>query len=439
MTVHLANLSSIVLVYALVFARTGAMIMLLPSIGDAGIPSRVRLALALAVSFAMTPVVAHAYPQEMPQSAMAFGLMLAQEVTAGSGRTMSRIIMSALSVAGSVIATQTGLAYAQSVDPSMGEQARLWEISFAAGYGPDLRHRSPIIWPSARSRAATHCCRPARRCPPGDMAELALRLVSGSFGLGFSWPRRSSFSALPSTRDRPSRAHDAAIADVLHRDADQHPIRLPADDAAARLDDDGVPQLLRHEMAEFLVADDRDDKSQQTEEPTQRRLDRRARARRRRQEHRSHDLRRACGRHAGDRHVRASAAESFHGTISRLPRTTRSDAPIRQHHAAVQEPRIHLRGLIAPIRRGSDRHLRSPAICCRASRCFRRPHQAQIFPNCRPERIQAACSVSRTDSNLLKGILKTRLVGTSSGRRSGRCAASWVLAGRIRRPTSHPT
>jgi flagellar biosynthetic protein FliR len=110
MTVHLANLSSIVLVYALVFSRTGAMIMLLPSIGDAGIPSRVRLALALAVSFAMTPVVAHAYPQEMPQSAMAFGLMLAQEVTAGIlVGLMSRIIMSALSVAGSVIAAQTGL------------------------------------------------------------------------------------------------------------------------------------------------------------------------------------------------------------------------------------------------------------------------------------------------------------------------------------------
>ena len=54
------------LIYLLVFARTGSMIMLLPAIGDHGVPPRVRLALALAVSFAMTPAVAHAYPQTAP-------------------------------------------------------------------------------------------------------------------------------------------------------------------------------------------------------------------------------------------------------------------------------------------------------------------------------------------------------------------------------------
>jgi hypothetical protein len=72
-----------VLVYFLVFARTGAMLMLLPPIGEAGVPSRVRLALALAISFAIAPRCAHPIPQEMPQSVMAFGLMLAQEITAG--------------------------------------------------------------------------------------------------------------------------------------------------------------------------------------------------------------------------------------------------------------------------------------------------------------------------------------------------------------------
>ena len=185
MTVHLANLSGMVLVYALVFARTGSMVMLLPAIGEAGIPSRVRLALALAVSFAMTPVVAHLYPQEMPQSVMAFGLMLSQEITAGVlVGLMSRIIMSALSVAGTVIAMQTGLSYAQSIDPSMGEQAAivgnlLSMLGAVLIFATDLHHLA-----IGAIQGSYTLIPPGASLPTGDMAELAVRLVSGSFGLG---------------------------------------------------------------------------------------------------------------------------------------------------------------------------------------------------------------------------------------------------------------
>ncbi len=185
MTVHLANLSGVVLVYALVFARTGSMIMLLPAIGDAGIPSRVRLALALAVSFAMTPVVAHAYPQNVPQSAMAFGMMLMQEVIAGLLiGTMSRIIMSALSVAGAVISMQTGLSYAQSIDPSMGEQAAIMGnflsmLGAVLIFATDLHHLA-----IGAIQGSYTLIPPGAALPTGDMAELAIRLVTGAFGLG---------------------------------------------------------------------------------------------------------------------------------------------------------------------------------------------------------------------------------------------------------------
>jgi flagellar biosynthesis protein FliR len=64
MTIHLANISGLVLVYFLVFARTGAMLMLLPPISQAGIPARVRLVLALAVSVAMAPTVLRDYPSQ---------------------------------------------------------------------------------------------------------------------------------------------------------------------------------------------------------------------------------------------------------------------------------------------------------------------------------------------------------------------------------------
>ena len=123
MHIHLPALSGSILTYLLVFARTGSIMMLLPALGEGGIPSRVRLVLALAVTVAMTPVVQSHYPAVAPTNTLQLGLLIAQEVTAGiliGG--MSRIIMSSLQVAGLLIATQTGLAYAQTVDPTQHEQ-----------------------------------------------------------------------------------------------------------------------------------------------------------------------------------------------------------------------------------------------------------------------------------------------------------------------------
>ena len=62
MEIHLPALSGLVFTYLLVFSRVGAMVMLLPAIGEMGVPSRVRLVLALASSFALTPQVQANYP-----------------------------------------------------------------------------------------------------------------------------------------------------------------------------------------------------------------------------------------------------------------------------------------------------------------------------------------------------------------------------------------
>src|ERR1041385_4448610 len=48
--IALPALSGLILTYLLVFARTGAMVMLLPGIGDTTVPSRVRLVLGLAIA-----------------------------------------------------------------------------------------------------------------------------------------------------------------------------------------------------------------------------------------------------------------------------------------------------------------------------------------------------------------------------------------------------
>ncbi|HEX3810979.1 MAG TPA: flagellar biosynthetic protein FliR [Rhizomicrobium sp.] len=185
MTVHLPQLSGLVLVYFLVFARTGAMIMLLPGVGEVGIPPRVRLALALAISFALGPVVAHSYANTNPQTLLQLGGMLIGEVTIGvMVGGMARIIMSSLSVAGTLIATQTGLASAQILDPTQGQQAAIFS-SFFSMLGATLIFATNLHHLAINAIEGSYTLiPPGGALPTGDMAELAIRLVSGAFALG---------------------------------------------------------------------------------------------------------------------------------------------------------------------------------------------------------------------------------------------------------------
>lgn len=185
MTIHLANISGLILVYFLVFARTGAMLMLLPPISQAAVPPRVRLALALAVSVAMTPVVAHTYPAQGPQAPIALGVMIAEEATAGFlVGAMANIIMSALSVAGFLISTQMGLSMAQMLNPTMGDQEPVVG-NFLMVLGGVLIFATNLHHVAIGAIVGSYTLLPpAAALPTGDMAELAIRLVSGSFALG---------------------------------------------------------------------------------------------------------------------------------------------------------------------------------------------------------------------------------------------------------------
>jgi flagellar biosynthetic protein FliR len=183
-TIHISDLSGQVLLYFLVFARVGSMVMLLPAIGDAGVPSRVRLALALAISFAMAPALAGAYPH-VANAPIALGVALIQEVVAGllvGG--MARLIMATLSVAGQLIATQTGLAYTQTIDPTFGEQGAIVGTFFnmlgvVLIFATNLHHLA-----IGAIHGSYTMIPPGAALPYGDMAREAINLVSGTFALG---------------------------------------------------------------------------------------------------------------------------------------------------------------------------------------------------------------------------------------------------------------
>jgi flagellar biosynthetic protein FliR len=186
MHIHLPALSGIILTYQLVFSRVGAMMMLLPGVGTMGVPARVRLVLALAVSFALTPTVQGQYPAAAPQTIMSLVLLIGQEITAGVlVGAMAAVIMSALQVAGFLIASQIGLAYAQTLDPTQNTQGAvvgnfLTLLGTVMIFATDLHHLA-----IGAIAGSYRMLPPGAALPTGDMAQLVIKLVSSSFALGF--------------------------------------------------------------------------------------------------------------------------------------------------------------------------------------------------------------------------------------------------------------
>ena len=106
--------------YLLAFARVGTMVMLLPGIGEMNVPARVRLTMALILTAILLPGHQQAYAIDLK----AYGpvlTMLFEELAVGAvlGLT-ARLAISALQVAGTVVAQQLGLGFVSAVDSAVG-------------------------------------------------------------------------------------------------------------------------------------------------------------------------------------------------------------------------------------------------------------------------------------------------------------------------------
>jgi flagellar biosynthesis protein FliR len=125
MHIDISFLPALAAAFLLTFARIGTMVMLLPGIGELNLPMRVRLTIALVLTAVLLPLHQKAYHVELNE----FGPMLllfGQEMLIGGllGLT-ARLAISALQVAGSVIAQQLGLGFVTAVDPTQNEQGVL--------------------------------------------------------------------------------------------------------------------------------------------------------------------------------------------------------------------------------------------------------------------------------------------------------------------------
>ena len=184
MRVDISFLPALAAAFLLVFARVGTMVMLLPALGELSVPVRVRLTVALVLTAILLPLHRHAYQVDLRSFGPAL-LSLGQEMLVGAvlGLT-ARLTMSALQVAGSVIAQQIGLGFVTAVDPHQGQQGAivgnfLNVLAVTLIFATDMHHLVLAALSDSYS-----LFRPGEIPVAGDIAALMTRTIAAAFRIG---------------------------------------------------------------------------------------------------------------------------------------------------------------------------------------------------------------------------------------------------------------
>jgi flagellar biosynthetic protein FliR len=184
MQIDVSFLPALAATFMLVFARIGTMVMLLPGLGEMSVPSRFRLTIALVLAAVLLPLHRDAYQVDLRSFGPLLGL-LAQEVFVGAvlGLTV-RLMISALQIAGSVIAQQLGLGFVTAVDPSQGQQNVivanfLTMLGITLVFASDMHHLVIAALDDSYSLFA-----PGELPLLGDVAALTTRTIATAFRIG---------------------------------------------------------------------------------------------------------------------------------------------------------------------------------------------------------------------------------------------------------------
>lgn len=169
---------------ALIFSRIGAVLLMLPGIGESYVSPRIRLSLALVVSFALWPVISGALPA-LPVSLGGMAGWIIREVIVGLMiGALLRSFLTALATAGEIVALQTTLSFAQTANPMQVQpgstiSAFLMLLGTTMIFATDTHHLF-----IAGLVGSYELIRPAGPLVTGDFATLAIRTLGDAFMLG---------------------------------------------------------------------------------------------------------------------------------------------------------------------------------------------------------------------------------------------------------------
>jgi flagellar biosynthesis protein FliR len=184
MRVDISFLPALAAAFLLMFARIGTMVMLLPGLGEVAIPMRVRLVVALALTAVLFPLHRALFQVNL-QTPGPVMILLGQELLIGAvlGLT-ARLAISALQVAGSIVAQQLGLGFVTAFDPTQGQQGVivgnfLTVLGITLLFATDLHH---LLIAALHDSYALF--RPGELPLTGDVAAITVRTIGAAFRIG---------------------------------------------------------------------------------------------------------------------------------------------------------------------------------------------------------------------------------------------------------------
>jgi flagellar biosynthesis protein FliR len=169
--------------FALVLARVGAAMMLLPGLGENAAPAMVRAGLALSLTILLLPEVRPLTPP-IPDAGAAMALMVAGEVVTGLWfGWVARMIALALPIGAQFIAYLIGLSSVLQSDAELGSQTtalgKLFELA-----APLLILVSGLyVLPVRALDGLFVLMPPGHMLPASDGAQVALQSVATAFSL----------------------------------------------------------------------------------------------------------------------------------------------------------------------------------------------------------------------------------------------------------------
>ena len=185
MTIGLDWLPNTAFLYILLFSRIGAILMLMPALGEDMIPMRMRLSFALAFTLVLYPLLSPSLPS-MPEDVMAIIGLIFHELAIGIILgAIVRITVMATQVAGAIIAFQAGLSSAMAADPTqVGVQGAVFG-SFLSFLGMVLIFATDLHHMALAATYDSYMVFPLDApLMFDDAAQLAIRTVAGAFSVG---------------------------------------------------------------------------------------------------------------------------------------------------------------------------------------------------------------------------------------------------------------
>jgi flagellar biosynthesis protein FliR len=169
---------------AILFARIGAMLTVLPGFAEPFVPARIRLSFAVVVSVALAPALVDVLPDAPQALDAAVGLIISEVLIGLMIGIVARILFAALATAGQIVGLETGMSFAQINDPTMTQSGQIVSV-FLAIMGATLIFATNLHHEFIRGFVNSYSVfAPRGELPVGDATAWVVSAVGQSFLIG---------------------------------------------------------------------------------------------------------------------------------------------------------------------------------------------------------------------------------------------------------------